>query len=295
MNNSKNLNQFFANTKKRYQGKYGSAFVATLITMLPFAIIFGISAWLAIKVNTLFSIGALLAVIIFGSMQTGHIRYMRELATSDSKPKLSLLFSGFVGKNVLLYMFLGVVLFIIYLFSAIFLIVPLFFAIGAFSMVFYFVEHHEYDNFLDALSTSEKRMRRQKGNMFAYKGIFYLVYFIMLVVVTIALVFIAKIEATVVATLLTCLVLVVFYVAFCAIQAFGSMCNHNFFAEVLDYHERKAKRNTVVVEAKPQPKAEETKLEKVQAQPKVAPKAPAKTATTKAPAKRTTTKTTKKD
>ncbi|MBE5735493.1 MAG: hypothetical protein E7361_03515 [Clostridiales bacterium] len=286
MNNSKNLKEFFANTKKRYSGKFGPAFFATIISLLPFAIIFALSAWLAVKVNTLFAIIALVAIVIFGNMQIGHIRFMRELAVSDTRPKYSLLFSGFTGKNMLMYMFLGVVIFVIYLFSAIFLIVPLFFAIGAFSMVFHFVEHHNYDNFLDALSTSEKRMRRQKGNMFAYKALFYIAYFVIAVLLAIAVVYIGRIEATLVATLLTCLVIVLLFIAFSAVFTIFSMCNHNFFAEVLDYAERRARRTSMVVETTVQPKADEAKLEKVQSQPKsVAPKA-----TAKKPAPKTTKK-----
>ena len=212
-------------------------------------------------------------------MQVGHIRYMRELATSTNKPSFKLLFSGFTGKNILMYMFLGIVLLVIYLFSAVFFVVPLVFAIGAFSMVFYFVEHHDYDNFLDALSTSQKRMRKQHGNMFAYKGIFYIAYLLLLLLFASALVLIARIEATVVMTLLTILACVLFYVVISLVIALSSMCNHNFFAEVLDYAERRANRKATI--AVQETKAEDVKLEKVETEPKKTVRKTTKKETTK--------------
>ncbi len=267
MNNSKNLKEFFANTKARFRGKLGTAFLATLISVFPFAVILIGAAWLSAVVHGLFAVVAIVALVIFGNMQVGHIRFMRELSSSDSRPNYGLLFSGFTGKNMLMYLFLGIVLFVIYLFSTILFVVPVFFAIGAFSMVFYFVEHHDYDNFLDALSTSEKRMRRQKGNMFAYKGIFYIVYLLAFVVLAIALVFISRIEATMVMVLLNIITCVLFYVLFSLVTAIYSMCNHNFFAEVLDYAERRAARKaaTNIVAPRTDVKPEEEKLEKVQA------------------------------
>ncbi len=267
MKNSKNLKEFFANTKASFKGKCGSAFLATLISVLPFAIILISAAWLSQYVHALFGIIAVIALVLFGNMQVGHIRYMRALATSEEKPSYKLLFSGFGGKYALSYLFLGVVLAFIYIFATILFIVPLFLAIGAFSMVFYFVEHHNYDNFLDALSVSEKRMRRQKANMFAYKAIFYIVYFFLFALFAVGLVYIAKIEITYLMVIAMVVLHIAFVALFVYITELLSMCNYNFFEEVLEYHERKsrAKAQAVPEIKEEEPKAEDVKLEKVEA------------------------------
>ncbi len=289
-NNSKNVLDFFANTKERFHGKRG-IYLATLISVLPFMALIFAAAWLSQLVHGLFAIILVVAVVFVGNMQVGHIRYVREVAEGKN-PSLKILFSGF-GKNMLFYLYLGIVMFIIYVISTVLFIIPLFYAIGAFSMVFYFAEHHNYDNFLDALSTTQKRMRKQKANMFAYKVMFYIFYVLATALFFIALVMLLRIDSAVTRVLLIIVLHVLYYLLFSYITSLFSMCNFNFFIEVLDYHERKSKKDIPVEIEENKAEEKQEQIAKVSAtdEPKKEVKATTtKTAKTSATTKTSTTK-----
>ncbi len=292
MNKSKSLIEFFANTKARFKGKFGQAFLATLISVLPFAVIIFAAAWLTQLVHGLFGIILVIAIVLFGNMQVGHIRFIRKLTEGEEKPSLKILFSGFVGKNIIMYAFLGIIVFLIYIFSGILLFVPLLFAIGSYSMVFYFVEHHNYDHYLDALSTSAKKMKRHRVNMYAYKLWFYLAYVLALALFLFVLLCLSQIEVLSVSIILMIVWHILFYVLFSYITTIYGFCNFNYFVEVLDYHERK--KATATPEVNTTEEKEEKKLEKVSAEEvkeeKIQEKKPAKTATAKTTTKTTATK-----
>ncbi len=240
-NSSKNLKEFYANTDERFKGKFGYAFLATMITILPFAIILFGAAWLSRSCHWLFGCLAVIALVLVGCMQVGHIKFLRKL-TEEENPSLKILFSGFTKKYFLMNLFLGIVMFFIYLISTILFVAPLIWAIGAFSMTFYFAVHHKYDNFLDALSTCYKRMKGHRANMFVYKFICYIIYFVLFVVFAIGIVFGLRFANPAVSILLLVLFHIVFFVLFSLITTWFSLCNYNFFIEVIDYNERKSKK-----------------------------------------------------
>jgi len=281
--------EFFANTKARFKGKLGQAFLATLISVLPFAAIIFAAAWLTQLVHGLFGIILILAIVLFGNMQVGHIKFIRKLNEGDEAPSIKLLFSGFTGKNMIMYTFLGIIVFLIYLFSGILLFVPLLFAIGSYSMVFYFVEHHDYDHYLDALSTSAKQMKRHRVNMYAYKLWFYLAYILSLALFLFLLLCVDQIATVSVSIMLMVVLHVLLYLLFSFITTIYSLCNFNYFIEVLDYNDRK--RAKAMPEVKETVKKEE-ELVKVSAEEQKVEKPAVKKAAPKTTTKTTTAKTT---
>ena len=293
MKRSKNVLGFYSNTKERFKGLFGKAFVATMITVFPFIAVLFAAGWLTQLISGMFSVVAFLALVGYACAQVGHIRYIRELA-SGQKPSYKVLFSGFAEIKTPMYLFLGIVLFIIYLIAGLLLIVPLFFAIGAFSMVFYFVEHHQYETILDALSTTEKRMRRQKGNMFAYKFMFYIVYAVLIIVFLIGVFALSQIAVPVVSIISIVALHILFFVLFSIVTTYYSFCNYNFFMEVLEYHERMGKKPvSKEIPEREKQEAKEDKITKVSVEEPVIKKVSA----TKKPtttAKKTTTTATKK-
>ncbi|MBQ4558212.1 MAG: hypothetical protein IJA61_02405 [Clostridia bacterium] len=291
MNTSKNLIEFFANTRAKFKGKFGYAFLGTLISVLPFAAILAAAAWLSTLVSWLFATILVFALALVGIMQVGHIRFIRELAESDNAPSLKVLFSGFKKETVLNYLFLGAVMTVIYLFSAALFVIPLLVVVALYSMVFYFVEHHKYDNYLEALRMTRIRMRRQKSHMYAYKSIFFLAYFVLIVLFVVPFIFSLRIENMAVQVLLIVLEHGLLYLGFSFITTFYSFANNNFFAEVLDYHEKKAiKTAKPEIEEKKEEVAEE-KIEKVEKKPAAKRTTTATKTTTKTTAAKKTTAT----
>ena len=292
MKSNKSLKAFFSNTSARFKGKVGIAFMATLISVFPFvAILFG-AAWLSQLVHGLFAVLSVFALVCVGCAEVGHIRFIRMLA-NDEHPSLAVLFSGFREKNTLFYLFLGVVLFVIYLISGILLLVPLFFAIAAFSMVFYFVEHHKYDNILDALSVTSKRMMKHRWSMYTYKLVFYILYTLLFIAYVVALVFLLSIESLAVCVGAIVILHIIFFVVFSYITTLFSFSNYNFFMEELEYHERTSKKAVMPeVPVQEEEKKQEVTLEKVSIA-EAPKKAPAKPRTTSATKSTTATKSTK--
>ena len=250
-NSSKNLKEFYANTNERFKGKFGYSFLATMITLLPFAIILFGAAWLSSSCHWLFGCLAAIALVLVGCMQVGHIKFTRKLA-EDENPSLKVLFSGFTKKYFLMNLFLGIVMFFIYLISTILFVAPLFWAIGAFSMTFYFAVHHKYDNFLDALSTCYKRMKGNRANMMVYKMICYFIYIALGIVFALGIIFALSLTNAALSICLLVLFHIVFFVLFSLITTWFGLCNYNFFVEVIDYNERKSRKAKpeLVAEAK---------------------------------------------
>ena len=114
---------------------------------------------------------------------------------------------------------------------------------------------------MDALKTTRKRMYHQKSTMLAYKAVFLAGEVILAVAFALLLMLALQIKNVVLAVVVIVLLHIAFYFLFSYVITHLSLCNQNFFAEVLDYTERRARK---VVKPELQEKKDEVKEEKIE-------------------------------
>lgn len=154
------------NASEKIKGKFFNALGATILTIAP----------LMLCVFTLYL--APLAVLLFGILDTGYIRYMRELMAGNN-PSFKLIFSEFT--NPWLEMFLGTILVCMFVGGAVLLFVPAVIFVALYSMSLYFAEYNKSKMPFDAMYDSSKHMKGNYTNMFSFKSLFWLMYVILIV------------------------------------------------------------------------------------------------------------------
>lgn len=165
-NVSKNSLDLIETTAKRLKGKFGKAFLATLIMIAP----------LMACVFSLYLIPV--AVLLFGVLQTGYIRYIRDLI-DDKQPSLKVVFSEF--SNPGLEILLGTILICMFALGSILLIVPAIILVAFYSMSFYFAENKKSNSPLDAMKHSRQHMKGNYTNMYSFKVLYWLIYVLLIV------------------------------------------------------------------------------------------------------------------
>ena len=268
---SKNGMDLIKISAEKLKGKFGKAFVGTLVAFAPLLI-------LAVVVP--YYIGFALSVLLFGVVQTGYIRFMRALMNGEN-PSLKEIYSEV--KTGWLETFLGTVMIVMFLLGGVLFIVPGVILYGYFGMGLFVAEKEKCASLGVALKSTKEKMDKNIMSMYAYKLFFWIFYIILIAGVLLGYIGVLALAETnvVLAVLVGIVGLLVVVVLYSILNAYYHAANETFFQEVLYYEDKKKttrKKVNVVEEVKPEvvePKAEEK-------QP--AAKQPVK----KAPAKKTT-------
>lgn len=269
---SKNNMDLVKKTGESLKGKFGQAFVGTLVAFGPLVLL---------SLLVPYFIGFAIFILLFGVMETGYIRFMREVIAGN-RPKLSLIFSEvktgwaetFIGTCTLLMFILGGVLFI----------VPGVVLYGYYAMSLFVAEKEKINELKGALTATRKKMKNNIVSMYSYKLFYWLFYIILFALAVLGYIGVYALADTniILAILVGIVGILVFVVVYSIITMYYHTSNELFFNEMLYYEEKRNNTNNKVnvVEEKP---AEVV----AQVEEKPAPK--------KAPVKKSTTKTKKED
>lgn len=287
-NVSKNSMDFIKVAGEKVKGKFGKAFLATLMMVAP----------LMLCVFTVYALP--LAVVFYGVFNTGYIRFMRALINGED-PKFALMFSEF--KTPWLEIFLGAIMVCMFFVGTVLAIIPGAILIAYYSMSLFVAEKEKITEPGTALKETSKRMNGNISSMFAYKTLFWVFYILVIFVGVILALLGYKFWDTqiFVALLILFADYLLVTVLWSAVTVYYHTANELFFNEMLIYHEMKKVRKSkakveIINEVQEQPvevKPAET-AEKVEKAPvkKTPAKTTTKTANAKAPAKKAPAKTT---
>lgn len=265
-----------------------------------------------------FTIALMLFVVFVAPLQMGYIKYFNNVL-DGKQPKISEVFSYIKFSFMTLRaIYISGILMIMYIIGGVLWLVPAGFAISAFSMVLFFLQKYEYPKLRTAMWDCATKMMGNRLAMFAYKLVFYIVYFMLFAVagLCLALIYNLFLESFVVSWIVSMCSAIVFIFMYTFVTVYFHSSNQIFFEDVLSRDEKKRARkvkttanntdqvgNNTPVEKKeeekkePAPvenKKEENVVEKTEEKPKATTKKPAtaKKTTTKTSAKTTAKKST---
>ena len=260
-----------------------------------------------------FTVALMLFVVFVAPLQMGYIKYFNDVL-DGKQPKISEVFSYIrFSFMTLRAIYISGILMVMYILGGVLWLVPAGFAISAFSMVLFFLQKYEYPKLRTAMWDCATKMMGNRLAMFAYKLIFYIVYFMLFAIagLCLALIYNLFLESFVVSWIVAMCSAIVFIFMYTFVTVYFHSSNQIFFEDVLSRDEKKRARkvkttanntdqvgnNTPVEkteEDKKEPasvenKKEEKVVEKTEDEPKATNKKPASAKTTT-----TTTKTAKK-
>ena len=262
-----------------------------------------------------FTVALMLFVVFVAPLQMGYIKYFNDVL-DGKQPKISEVFSYIrFSFMTLRAIYISGILMVMYILGGVLWLVPAGFAISAFSMILFFLQKYEYPKLRTAMWDCATKMMGNRLAMFAYKLIFYIVYFMLFAIagLCLALIYNLFLESFVVSWIVAMCSAIVFIFMYTFVTVYFHSSNQIFFEDVLSRDEKKRARkvkttanntdqvgnNTPVEkteEDKKEPasvenKKEEKVVEKTEDEPKATNKKPAsaKTTTTKT-AKKTTAK-----
>lgn len=229
-NVSKNSIELISMSSKKLKGKYGKGFLATLVFLLPI-------------MACMFSFYAIpVAVLFWGVLQTGYIRYMRDLI-DDKNPSIKMIFSEF--SNPFLEIFLGVILLCMFVLGGVLLIVPGVILVALYSMSLFFAEYNKATLPWDAMKQCRKGMKDNYTNMLSFKVLYWLVYVIILVLSATGVAITFKLWADYKALAIVCF-LIDFIFTTCVwavVTTYYQTSCELFFRELLVYGKRREEKD----------------------------------------------------
>jgi len=288
---SRNSIDLIRNAFAKLKGKFGKAFIATLIAVSPLMLCF-------------FTVyGIVGTVAFFGIFQVGYIRYMRALIDGQN-PSYKVLFSEFA--EPWMEVFLSILLFAMYALGYTLFVIPGVIVVGLFSMAFFIAEFKKSETPFTAMKDTVKYMKGNYTNMFGFKVLYWLMYLLVIVVGSVGVAFVIKLWAGY--KFVSILLLVLTYIVVTLLWSLVSVYYHTtqelFFRELLLYYEHDKKqeveKEVVIIEEE---KEEDVSVVAVAEKSTEVKKAPAKKSTTaksstskataaKAPVKKATAKST---
>lgn len=258
-----------------------------------------------------FTVALMLFVVFVAPLQMGYIKYFNDVL-DGKQPKISEVFSYIrFSFMTLRAIYISGILMVMYILGGVLWLVPAGFAISAFSMVLFFLQKYEYPKLRTAMWDCATKMMGNRLAMFAYKLIFYIVYFMLFAIagLCLALIYNLFLESFVVSWIVAMCSAIVFIFMYTFVTVYFHSSNQIFFEDVLSRDEKKRARkvkttanntdqvgNNTPVEKKEEEKKEPASVEnkkeekvvdKAETEPKATNKKPAS-------AKTTTTKTAKK-
>ena len=224
------------------KGRFSALFMGTFAMVTPLALVVIIPMIFALLFQNiwLFTIGIILFSLLVGPMQLGYIKYFNDVV-SGNQPKLFTVYSElkFTG-HAFRGMFIALILFGMYLVGGLIWLVPAGFAVSFFSMTLFFLEKYKYPRITVAMKECAKHMPGNRLAMFAYKLIFYLVYFMLFIVggLFLALVHVVSIDNLLIAWIVCVCAVIIFIFMYSFITLYFHASNQIFFEDVLMYRER---------------------------------------------------------
>lgn len=266
---SKNSFDLISLSFEKLKGKFGKGFLATLIVVAPLMLCcFGV-------------VLIPLAVLLWGVLQTGYIRYMRALI-KDEKPSYKLLFSEF--KNPGVELLLGTILICSFILGGVLFIAPGIILVSLYSMSLFFAEAKKSATPFEAMRDTRKAMKGNYTNMLSFKVLFWLVYALLIIfgLTGIVVSFKAWADYKLISIIVFVVVYIITTLGWSVVTTYYQVTSELFFQELLVYSEADKKE---AVEDKKVEIIEETVEEKVVSEQKSEDKE------VKKPVRKTTTKT----
>lgn len=272
-NVSRNSLDLIETAGKSLKGKFGKAFLATLILVAPI-------------MACIFSVYLIpVAVLLYGVLQTGYIRYMRALLDGQ-QTSYKMIFSEFTNPG--LEILLGTMMVCMFVLGGVLVVIPGIVLVGFYSMALYFAEKNKSVTPIEALKQSRQHMRKNITNLFAYKVLYWLGYVVLIIIAMAGGIASLKLwgEYTAASVIIFLVDFVVVTLLWALISTYYNATTELFFRELLVYSgETKEEAKEVVAPV-------EEKVEEVEEKP-VKKQTTKKTTVAKAvPAKKTGTKTT---
>lgn len=249
-------------TGESVKGKFALAFIGTLIAFGPLVLL---------SVLVPYFIGVAISILAFGVIETGYIRFMREVLAGN-KPKLSLIYSEV--KHCWGKLFIGTICLLMFIGGTILLIIPGVVLYGYYAMSLFVAEKENRNDLKGTLKATREKMKNNIVTMYSYKlfyWVFYVILFGLILVSYFGIVALAD-KNIVLAVLIGIVAVLVLLIVFSILTLYYHTSNEIFFNEMLYYDEkRKATSKKVKVVAE-QPETKEVVAEKVETQPKTTTK-----------------------
>jgi len=227
----------------RLRGNFSALFLGTLAMVTPLVLVILVPFIMSMitEIGWILSIGIVLFAILVGPLQIGYMRYFDE-TIAGKQPKISRVYSQLKFEvQTLRVIYISVILFAMYIVGGILWIVPAGFAISFYSMSLFFLEKNKYTRMTVAMKDCAQSMIGNRLAMFAYKLIFYLVYFLAFVVgaLCLALVVLLAIDSLLVSWIVAVCSAIIFIFIYTMITVYYHSCNQIFFEDVLIRKEKK--------------------------------------------------------
>lgn len=227
----------------KLKGNFSALYMGAMAMTTPLILV----AFMTILMSMLFEVGWIVPIgiaifmILAGPLQVGYIKYFN--AVLDRKqPRISLVysqlrFSGFTIRTI----YISTLLFMMYVIGGILFMIPACFAISFFSMTLFFLEKFEYTRLSVAMKESAKKMVSNRLAMFAYKLIFYFIYFMLFIVGGLCLLLVNTLamENLAISWVVAMCATVIFIFMYTLITVYFHSCNQIFFEDVLSRDEKK--------------------------------------------------------
>jgi len=253
------------------KGRYSALFMGTFAMVTPLALVVIIPLLLAILFQQIwiFTIGVILFVIFVGPLQLGYIKYFNAVINGD-QPKIYMVYSELkINGYTVRGMYIAMILFASYIIGGLLWLITAGFVISFFSMSLFFLERFKYPRMTVAMKECARHMIGNRLAMFAYKLIFYIVYFLLFIVggLCLALVYIISIDSLLVAWIVCVCSVIIFIFLYTMITLYFHASNQIFFEDILMYREKmdaKEKRQAKKLEEASVVENQEKPVEKVE-------------------------------
>lgn len=188
-----------------------------------------------------FTVALMLFVVFVAPLQMGYIKYFNNVLAGN-QPRVFEVFSYIKFSFMTLRaIYISGLLMVMYILGGVLWLVPAGFAISAFSMVLFFLQKYEYPKLRTAMWECAKKMMGNRLAMFAYKLIFYIVYFMLFAVagLCLALIYNLFLESFVVSWIVAMCSAIVFIFMYTFVTVYFHSSNQIFFEDVLSRDEKK--------------------------------------------------------
>ncbi len=252
----------------KLRGHFSALFIGALAMTTPLILDLFLGILFSMFLNnwTVFSISLMLFVVFVAPLQMGYIKYFNNVLAGN-QPKVSEVFSyirfSFLTLRAI---YISGILMIMYIIGGVLWLVPAGFAVSAFSMVLFFLQKFEYPKLRTAMWQCATKMMGNRLAMFAYKLIFYIVYFMLFAVAGLCLALIYNLFLTsfVVSWVVAMCCAIIFIFMYTFITVYFHSSNQIFFEDVLTRDEKKKQRKIKTTANNTDQVGDNTPVEKVE-------------------------------
>lgn len=227
----------------KLKGNFSAIFMGTLAMTTPLILIVFIAALMSmlLEAGWILSIGIILFVLFAAPLQMGYMKYFNDVL-DGKQPRISEVYSYLrFSATTLRAVYISGLLIIMYLIGGMFWMVPAGFAISFFSMTLFFLQKFEYPRLSQAMRECATKMIGNRLAMFAYKLIFYFVYFMLFLLLVLCFLLIRTLamDSIVISWIVAVCSAIVFIFMYTMITVYFHSSNQIFFEDVLSRDEKK--------------------------------------------------------